>query len=375
MRYNETGLLDTVIGIVSRQLPDAWSVTLDPETVARRGKNIKGRALQSPRADALITISSSGGPARQFLVEVKAPRTSQAELLRQARRLRGLSRLPLLVVVEYASPALRSQLEAENLSYADAAGWLHLRDDSTGLFVRAAGSSRPALRAVAPGTGVTRLDGVATGRVMEWLLQSGSGDWPVGVRALATCSDTSPGTVSKLLSTLARVDALERDANGAVTEVRKRELLNVWTRDYSLTTSNKAVKYLLAPRGTDWLIKRIPSTPDLVLTSTFAAASYLKPGVLPVVPTTRITAYTLEAAAVENRLRLVDATEATANCVLIRPADLGISARSTRTRCGLSAPLARVLADTVTTAGRDTAVADQLMDQLQKDDPTWRQPS
>lgn len=373
--FDETLLLDDVVDTVSRQLPDRWLVTLDAEPAADLTENATVRGAGGRGADKLLTIASQNGLVRQFLVEVRAPRTSQAELLRQARRLSGLSRVPLLVVVEYASPALRSQLEAENISYADASGWLYLRDDSTGFFVRATGSATAAQRAVAAGTGVTRLDGVATGRVIEWLLQSVTGDWPVGVRALAGFSSTSAGTVSKLLSTLARTDAVERDAAGAVTEVRKRELLDLWTRDYSLTKSNKVVRYLLAPRGTDWLLERTASTQDVVLTSTVAAASYLKAGALPVVPTTRVTAYTNDVVAVADRLRLVEATAASANCVLVRPADTEIGARSIRSRYGLCAPLGRVLADMVTTAGRDTALADQLMNQLQEGDPTWRQAS
>ena len=69
---------------------------------------------------------------------------------------------------------------------------------------------------------MVRLNGVAASRTIRALVTTAL---PIGVRGLADFADVSPGSVSKLLATLAAEGIVDRDGRGGVAVVRRRALI------------------------------------------------------------------------------------------------------------------------------------------------------
>ena len=86
--------------------------------------------------------------------------------------------------------------------------------------------------------------------------------------------------------------------------VARRGLLERWTRDYSFFNGNGVVLDWLAARGTDQVLDRLSGRTDACVTGTFAARTYLRDGVVPIVPGTLLTLYTRELRALGDNLGL-----------------------------------------------------------------------
>lgn len=340
-----------------RALPPPWKVAL------RKSRS----AADSAGADAILTVEPPVGDPIRFMVETARPSASMTAVVAQVRDLQRYEQRPILLVTRFANPTLRVALERLGLSYVDATGWIYLRDDTRGLFVRSEGAARgPRDRAR---NDITRLSGAATSRVIEELVLV---ERPIGVRDLAELADVSPGTVSKVLPTLVSAGTIERDAGGVVTLVRKRTLVERWSRDYRFDRTNHNVQYFLFPRGVDRLLKQLDGSVGFATTGIVAASTYLAGGTIPVVPTLRVSLYAADPDSLAHDLNLADADAPSANCVIARPSDLSVLGRATRPHGQLPAvTLPRVLADLMTTPGRDSLVAEQLMDQLSETDPGW----
>jgi hypothetical protein len=200
-----------------------------------------------------------------------------------------------------------------------------------------------------PGT-VTRLNGVAANRTIRALAAT---DLPVGVRPLAAAAEVSPGSVSKLLVTLASEGFVDRDQNGGVVSVRRRALVRRWARDYSFARSNRSVGYYIAPRGLDRTLSRIDGRGAVAITGSAAARRYLPEAVTSVVPLRLLALYASDPAAVSAELGLIAAEPTTANVVIAVPQDAAILPAADQTGPAV-APLALCrcrLADTSRTLG------------------------
>src|SRR5699024_12458603 len=104
----------------------------------------------------------------------------------------------------------------------------------------------------------------------------GASGAPIGVRALADGAGVTPGSVSKVLPTLAREGARDRDERGAVTVVRRRALIRRWVQDYSFLGTNRSARHLIAPRGLDRTLNRLTDQqPSATLPGSAAARRYL----------------------------------------------------------------------------------------------------
>ncbi len=280
------------------------------------------------------------------------------ESVRQAPR-------PLLFVTDYLGPTLRRALIDARVSFADGTGWVHLAAEDPLVLITGEGASR------SPRSGrsaaIVRMNGVAVGRIIRQLAVATP---PIGVRALADRAAVSPGSVSKLLATLAAEGIVDRDERGGVAVVRRRELVQRWTRDYAFARTNVDVGYYIAPRGLDRTLARLQAASlPAVLTGSAAARRLLPDGVVSVVPLRLLALYTDQPRAMAAELGLIDADPATANVVLAVPADREILAAADGGPT--PAPAAIVLADLLTLPNRSDAEAEQLIDVLARDDEGW----
>ena len=194
---------------------------------------------------------------------------------------------------------------------------------------------------------------------------------PIGVRELAAEAEVSPGTVAKILPTLAQDGAVERTATGAVELVRRRLLLSRWVADYSFAASNSEVRWYLAPRGLDHVLSLI-SQQNEVTAGSLALREYLPAGTVPVTPLMIAAFYTADPEIIATQIGLVSAAPGTANVALARPADETLlSLGPTKGRPGF-VPVSQALADLLTLPGRAREEAEQLIDYLATTDPAWR---
>ncbi len=198
---------------------------------------------------------------------------------------------------------------------------------------------------------------------------------PVGVRALATAAEVSPGSVSKLLVTLASEGIVDRDQNGRVIAVLRRALIRRWVRDYSFAKSNQPVGYYIAPRGLDRTLSQLDERGAVAIAGSAAARRYLPEAVTSVtsvVPLRLLALYASDPAVLSGALGLIAAEPATANVVLAVPQD-GDILRAADEREPAVAPLALVVADLLTLPGRSDAEAEQLMDAMAATDQAWKE--
>ncbi|NQX17027.1 helix-turn-helix domain-containing protein [Rathayibacter sp. VKM Ac-2857] len=348
-RSEETRAIESAADRVGGLLPHSWTV------IASRSERTPTLELRPPR-----------GPRVQLRAEWR--RSGSLPVEHVVNSLRELSRstaMPVLYLSDYIGPALRRSLAAEDMNFVDETGWVRLALEDPLVAVSAEGADR------APRSGrstaLQRLNGVAANRTLRALAVSGV---PVGVRELAARADVAPGSVSKLLATLAADGIVDRESRGSVSVVRRRALIRRWARDYSFTKTNSEVRYLLAPRGVQRAADdSVEVEPPVVLTGSAAARRLLPPETTSVVPLRLLALYASDPDEVARSLGFVDATPSTANVVLARPQDARLLDPGSRDN--RLAPLALVLADLLTLPSRSDAEAEQLMDALARTDPMW----
>lgn len=324
-------------------------------------------AFRDERFDAVVELVGPNGGTASFAVEVKPSGSVPTQVLLNMLRERGRrTGLPMLFVSDYIGPSLRDALTAENISFADATGWVRVVSEEPLILLTGHGVNRsPNTR---PDSAVTRLNGIAASRAIRALSKV---DLPLGVRELANLANVSPGSVSKLLATLASEGIVDRDEKGGVLAVRRRALIRRWVQDYSFTKSNHSAGYYIAPRGLDRAVAQLANRAGIALTGSAAARRVLSEGVTSVVPLRLLAIYAAEPLALSRDLGLIDAEQATANVVVAAPQDADILTEP-GDRSPMTAPVALVLADLLTLPGRSDAEADQLMEALAKNDNAWK---
>lgn len=334
-------------------LPSTWEVDLYPEVEDKRTRL---------RHDADLVVRTPSGET-VFVVEVKASEQGSRSAQDAVNQLRHLAQgQPALVVTNFANPALRQVCEDAGVSYLDETGWVYLRADSTGLFVVHQGAKRSPSSEKRDAT-MSRLDGPGASAVIRSLWEI---DAPIGVRALASRATVSPGTAAKVLPSLARYGAVERDSSGVVTVVDRRLLLERWVQDYGFFTTNSEVHWRLAPRGPDVAYEQLQqrygplsneADVPMALTGYLAALTALPKGVNPVIPHTLLSVYALDPELVASSLALKSATRQTANVVIVKPRDASLLRSHP-----LPVPVPQALADLMTMGGRFPELAEQLFE-------------
>jgi len=341
----ETPVERRALGVLEGLLPPSWR-------------------LEAQRSDAgvLITVSLEGpnNERATYAVELERSGQSIAMVSTRLRDLQQRTKLPVIYLSTYVGSSLRSTLEREGASYSDATGWLRVVSDSPLILLTGQGARKaPTDPRVAD---ITRFNGRAAGRLIRALLER---ECPLGVRELATIAHTSPGSVSKLLPTLAREGIVERDDEGRVTTVRRRELVTRWVQDYSFKKTNQQARFYLAPRGLDWVLNQLPgNSRPITLTASAASRQMTSETTTAVVPLTLLALYTDDPELLADDLGLVPINQPSANVVIARPQDLTILDADL-------APVGLVLADMLTLPGRGVAEPEQLMEELARTDPLW----
>ena len=350
-------MLGDALGSIAELLPASWRLD------ERAGTQLGGQRL-----GAGVDLTAPNGDQVSFVVEVKRSGSAPTSLLLSAlRELQRQVGLPVLFVSDYVGPSLRAALADDGISFADGTGWVRIVSENPLILLTGQGAARsPRSRQV---SAVTRLNGVAANRTIRALATT---DLPIGVRGLASLANVSPGSVSKLLVTLAAESIVDRDESGGVVGVRRRALIRRWVSDYSFAKSNPSVGYYIAPRGLDRTLARLDERGGATLTGSAAARRSLPNAVTSVVPLRLLAMYAVDPTALSGELGLIAAEPATANVVIAIPQDTDILP-TVEDQPFAVAPVALVLADLLTLPGRSDAEAEQLMDALASADPAWKE--
>lgn len=361
---DETATVRRVMPSIRTALPNGWSAHWRPPS------NPAGRI------DGRVVVTAPGGQSLTFAAQAKRTyRLPAPKTVGEALQVGSALGMPPLLLVDYANKAIRTECEAQGVSYADATGWVTLNAAGPpGLYVKTQGALRSPV--VRDGS-INRLDGPGASRVIRTLWDLNDGPLlPRGVRELAREAGVSPGTVSKVLPALESFGAIERDGFGRILKRDRRLLLERWVQDYRFTKSNARIEWFLAPRGIDPVRKRIPEIPDgapLGMTGPQVAIQNLRgQGKVPVIPLTLLAYYTADIDGVAAALDLrVAPHPGAANVVLAEPRDAAgpdLLAPFDRTRGSVKpVPLSQALADLMTLGGRYPELADQLFDELKLD--------
>lgn len=352
----ETRVVGDAIERIAALLPASWRLD------QRQNESPDGRHV-----DAVVEIMGPSAAKVSFVVAVGiSGSVSESVLVPVLSALERTSGLPVLFISDYIGPALRDVLTSEGFSFADGTGWVRVTSTDPLVLLTGQGAARsPRTRRT---HAVTRLNGLAVSRVIRALATV---DLPARVRGLAALAQVSPGSVSKLLVTLAAESIIDRDEHGGVVAVRRRALLRRWAVDYSFTKANSSVGYFIAPRGLGRTLDRLDDHASVAITGSAAARRLIPDSSTSVVPLRLLAVYAARPTELAGELGLIDADPATANVVMARPQDANILAASYEN--GLAtAPLPLVIADLLTLPGRSDAEAEQLMDALAATDETWR---
>jgi hypothetical protein len=352
----ETAKGQLLLGVerkVADLLPDTWNLALDPGD--------KG-------VDGYLVIRAADGTSAKLMVEAKAGYLQgSGSVVAQALMLAGRSGLAPLIVVPYAGAGLRHACEENNVNYLDLTGWAYIRMESPVITVRTTGAERDP-RPTRAAT-ITRLSGPGAGRIIRALLASRE---PIGVRALAERANVAPGTASKVLKALDAEAVVDREHGGRVMAVRKRSLVDRWTRDYQFLRAN-TIGWYLAPRGVQRVIERVRAGGlTLVGTGAVALRRHLPEQRVPVTALSQLALYVNGLDDTSRLLGLAPTDRATANVILAVPYDSQlITARSTDVEQLSVVDVGQTVADLLTLPGRGPEEADQLMDLLAEGDSAW----
>lgn len=353
----ETPLAGEALRSVAALLPASWMID--------GGADIRSDGQQ---VDAAVDLVAANGDRLSFVVEAKRSGSVPTALLLSALRDLGRQRSrPVLFLTDYVGPGLRAALAREGISYADATGWVRLTSENPLVVLTGQGAEK----SPKPGrsSAVLRLNGVAANRTIGALATTAP---PVGVRDLAAMADVSPGSVSKLLVTLAAEGIIDRDERGVVVVARRRALIRRWVSDYTFAKANKSVGYYIAPRGLERTLTQLNgSQMPVALTGSIAARRLLPAGTTSVVPLRLLAIYAAAPGALVREFGLIDAEPASANVVVAAPQDQQILASADGDPA--IAPVALVLADLLTLPNRSEAEADQLMGSLARKDAAWKE--
>lgn len=347
-------MLGEAAPMIAALLPGSWTVDFGWD---------EGR----DSGDGVLVVRGPAGVEAPFRVESQRrgalPVRHLLTMLEEAQRASGL---PVLFVSDYIGPTVRRALTDAGVSYADATGWARLTSEDPLILLTGEGAERSPR---APDTAaVVRMNGVATGRLVRALSVT---KVPVGVRELASTAGVSPGSASKLLTTLAAEGIVDRNDRGAVVGVRRRALLRRWVQDYGYPTANPAVGYWLAPRGLTQVTGRLAEQQGVTITGSAAARRLLPPDRTSVVPLRLLALYTASPRQLADQLGLVETDPPTANVVIAVPQDQRLLPPPGEPPA--LAPAALVVADLLTLPGRSDAEAEQLLDVLAASDPAWEE--
>jgi hypothetical protein len=349
---SESELLNELYDTLRARLPPSWELRLAREV-----------ARDSQRLNALLVASAPDGQRASILIEVRRHLDPQdvpqvADQLRRA----ALPGEGLLVVAPFLSPRTRERLEEDGIGYDDATGNFRLALDQPAVFIELAGAAaNPWRERRAP---LRSLKGPAAGRTVRALCDFRP---PYGVSELAGRSKTPASSISRVVTLLERQSLLTRGTFGEVLDVKWRELIQRWTQDYGLTTSNRASTFL-EPRGLEALLQKLKGAAwQYAVTGSFAAVH-----VAPIAPPRLAVVYIQDRELAASSLDLRRA-ERGANVLLVEPFDAVVFDRTTERDGVTYAALSQVAADLLTSPGRGPQEGQELLRWMEEHEDAWRQ--
>lgn len=351
-------LIQAAVEAIREALPDNWTVDVVLQPGSRRGDG----------PDATFAIAAPDGTSATVLVECKGvivPR-DVGTVARRIDAYTGDSGSGAMLLAPFVSPTTRDQLRQFRMGWFDSTGNMRLRLDSPAVFIDRVGAERSGFRDPADRQ-LKSLRGPAAAKVVLELCEITS---PIGVRELAERARVGVATSARVLELLDREAVVVRDESGAVTSVRKRHMVERWTLDYKIMTSNEVIP-ALDPRGLTHALDRL-SEVDTAVTATGSAAAraYLPESITPVSPLVSLSLYADDPIDLMAEIGLTT-VERGANVLVMRPYDGVVHAKSRRVDGISCAPPAQVVADLITGPGRSSEEAEQLMAALVTVEPGW----
>jgi len=145
-----------------------------------------------------------------------------------------------------------------------------------------------------------------------------------------------------------------------------------WTADWSFLNSKRHRLGLRRSAGMPQVLDRLARTKDLCATGSAAARTFLPRDVTPVVPVTQLTLYARDPQ--DSPISWADPDRPGLTAVFSSRLPVpALIEQPERSADGMPrAPLGVVLADLFSLPGRSAQEAEQLIDVLAADDPTWR---
>ncbi|WP_143138894.1 hypothetical protein [Lentzea waywayandensis] len=366
----EAELIWSALLAIRSALPSTW--TIEPGVLT-----IQAGLRRAYKPDGQFVITAPDGSKATVLLECKAvvvPRdvAGIAEQLKQyakAAEEGGVKIGGLMLVAPFVSPTTRAQAEQHHLmGWFDLTGNLRLRVEQPAVFLDRAGADRSGFRDPADRL-LKSLRGPAAAKVVLELCETSV---PVGVRDLAARAQVGAATSARVLELLDREAVITRGEDGAVTAVRKRALVDRWSRDYKVLASNEVIA-TLDPRGLSHALAMLRDEDSrVVLTGSAAARAYLPQGLTAVSPLVSLSLYAEDPIGLMDRLGL-KSVERGMNVLVMRPYDDVVYVRSRRVEGLDYAAPAQVVADLLTGPGRSTEEAEQLMTVLDTSEAGWKE--
>jgi hypothetical protein len=267
-----------------------------------------------------------------------------------------------LVVAPYLSVRTREKLRESDLNYLDFTGNSYVAIEDPVVYIRTQGASKDPDRSSRP---MRSLRGAKTAKIVRTLVDL---RLPLGVRQIAEFAKTDPGNVSRVLNLLEREDLVQRSPRGGVQQIDRNGLLRTWSRDYSMTGSNRYYTYL-DPRGLGNFLARLQTLPTgmrYAVTGSLAAAR-----LAPVAPARLGVAFVDDADTVADSLGLVPA-ETGANVMLLVPRGDFVFDRVRIDEGVRYVAPSQAVADLLTGSGRNPSEAEELLDWMRRNENVWR---
>lgn len=351
-------MLRAAIDLLRERLPAPWRLESPTAPAAKA----------DPAVDAELRLQAPDGAEVVVLVEAKrllntrdVPIALEA-LQRAASRWGSGDEVVLVLAARYLAPATRERIVEAGAGYVDLTGNLQLAAERPALLIRDRGADRDPWRG--PGRPRGTLKGPPAARVVRALIDFTP---PYTVPELAERAGASTGATYRVVDFLEEEGLLERQRYGPISDVRWRQLLERWSRDYGFAQSNTVATFL-EPRGLPALTDRLADRPELdyVLTGSLAAER-----VAAYAPARLATLYVRDISAATELLELRP-TESGAN-VALASGDYDVVFERAQMIDGIRvAAVSQVAVDLLTGPGRNPSEATALLDWMTADEPAWR---
>jgi hypothetical protein len=353
---SEGELLRAAMGELRERLPASWRLDVE-----RTG------GAADAGVDAIARIRASDGQEAVLLVQAKRLINTRdvpiaLEGLRRAASAWASDEevLPVLVA-RYLAPATRERIVRDGAGYVDATGNVRLSTERPALWLADRGQDRDPWRG--PGRPRGSLQGPPAARVVRALIDFAP---PYTVPELADRASASSGATYRVVDFLEEEGLLTRERYGPVGDVRWREVLERWSRDYGFAQSN-IVQTFLEPRGLGALTERLAAS-DLhyVVTGSLAAER-----VAAYAPARLATVYVRDLPGAADALRL-RRTDTGANVALAGGKYDVVFDRAEVVDGLRVAALSQVAVDLLSGPGRNPSEANALLDWMAADESRWR---